>query len=211
MYVPSYEALVVAPPTLYRQGLVGTLREVWPNLGITLATDCATVPRLLYQRAYAVVILDAELLTCLANRYLSQLRTIRSNQPLLLFTGGRLPPALRQYLVQAGPWLSWLPRHVAPAAVVAGLTPYLSGQGRPADTPPVSLARHPRPATAFSRRELEVLRLVVDDHCNQEIADQLCLSVRTVESHRRALLHKTGAKTLVGLVVQALREGWVGV
>jgi DNA-binding NarL/FixJ family response regulator len=35
--------------------------------------------------------------------------------------------------------------------------------------------------------------------------------VRTVESHRRALLQKTGAKTLVGLVVQAVREGWVAV
>jgi DNA-binding NarL/FixJ family response regulator len=58
---------------------------------------------------------------------------------------------------------------------------------------------------------LDVLRLVVADCCNQEIADRLFLSVRTVESHRRALLQKAGAKTLVGLVVQAMREGWVAV
>jgi DNA-binding NarL/FixJ family response regulator len=67
------------------------------------------------------------------------------------------------------------------------------------------------PATPLSRRELDVLHLVVADHCNQEIADRLFVSVRTVESHRRALLQKTGAKTLVGLVVQAVREGWVTV
>ena len=211
MYVPSHdEVLVVAPPTLYRRGLIGTMREGWPGVGITLATDCAAVPQLLYRRPFTVVILDAELLDCLADHYLSQLRAIRSNQALLLFTGARLPPALRQYLAQAGPWLSWLPRHVAPAAVVASLMPYLSGRVPTADTPSTP-SRLAGPATAFSRRELEVLRLVVADHCNQEIADQLCLSVRTVESHRRALLQKTGAKTLVGLVVQAVREGWVGV
>ena len=208
MYVPSHEVLLVAPPTLYRQGLEGMLRGAWPGIGITLATDSRCVPQLLYQRPFAVVILDAELLDCLPDLYLSQLRAIRSTQPLLLFTGPRLAPALRRYLAQAGPWLAWLPRHVVPAAVVAVLSPYLVGANS------LQAAGRPSaggPATAFSRRELEVLRLVVQDHCNQEIADQLCLSVRTVESHRRALLQKTGARTLVGLVVQAMREGWVGV
>ena len=42
-----------------------------------------------------------------------------------------------------------------------------------------------------------MLRLVVADHCNQEIANSLCLSTRTVESHRRTLLHKAGTRTLV--------------
>jgi DNA-binding NarL/FixJ family response regulator len=63
--------------------------------------------------------------------------------------------------------------------------------------------------TRFSPRELEVLRLVVDDRCNREIADSLYLSVRTIESHRRALLQKSGTRTLVGLVAWALREGMV--
>ena len=61
----------------------------------------------------------------------------------------------------------------------------------------------------FSARELEVLRLVVADHCNEEIANNLFISVRTVETHRRNLLQKAGARTLVGLVARAVREGWV--
>ncbi|RSK31117.1 response regulator transcription factor [Hymenobacter metallilatus] len=206
MYVPSHEVLLLAPPTLYRQGLEGMLREAWPGIHITLATDSQCGPQLLYHRPFAVVILDAELLDGLPDLYLSQLRAIRSTQPLLLFTGPRLTPALRRYLQQAGPWLSWLPRHVVPASVVEVLSPYLSGVSSPKIAGKVPTGG---PATAFSRRELEVLRLVVQDYCNQEIADQLYLSVRTVESHRRALLQKTGARTLVGLVVQAVREGWV--
>jgi DNA-binding NarL/FixJ family response regulator len=54
-----------------------------------------------------------------------------------------------------------------------------------------------------------VLHLVVADYCNQEIANRLCVSVRTVESHRRMLLQKAGANTSVGLAVRAVREGWV--
>ncbi|MCA8832369.1 helix-turn-helix transcriptional regulator [Hymenobacter pini] len=208
MYVPLHEVLLVAPPTLYRQGVEAILRATWPGLGILLLTDSRCVPQLLYQRPFAVVILDSELLDGLPDLYLSQLRAIRSNQPLLLFTGPRPTPDLRRYLAQAGPWLTWLPRHVAPAAVVAGLRPYLAGTICPEAAGRRAASN---PATAFSRRELEVLRLVVQDYCNQEIAEQLCLSVRTVESHRRALLQKAGARTLVGLVVQAMREGWVGV
>jgi DNA-binding NarL/FixJ family response regulator len=63
--------------------------------------------------------------------------------------------------------------------------------------------------TRISRRELEVLHLVANDHCNQEIADHLFVSVRTVESHRRALLQKSGTRTLAGLVAWALRAGMV--
>ena len=66
------------------------------------------------------------------------------------------------------------------------------------------------PATEFSARELEVLRLVVADYSNLEIADRLFVNVRTVETHRRNLLQKAGTRTMVGLAVLAVREGWVG-
>jgi DNA-binding NarL/FixJ family response regulator len=55
-------------------------------------------------------------------------------------------------------------------------------------------------------RELEVLKLIVNECTNQEIADQLYVSVRTVDSHRRNLLQKTGAKNTAGLVKYALKR-----
>lgn len=55
-------------------------------------------------------------------------------------------------------------------------------------------------------RELEVLKLIVNEFTNQEIADQLYVSVRTVDSHRRNLLQKTGAKNTAGLVKFALNN-----
>jgi DNA-binding NarL/FixJ family response regulator len=46
-----------------------------------------------------------------------------------------------------------------------------------------------------TRREAEVLRLVADGCSNQEIADRLFLSVRTVEKHVESLLRKTSSRS----------------
>ncbi len=55
-------------------------------------------------------------------------------------------------------------------------------------------------------REKEVLHLICKEKSNTEIANQLFISVRTVESHKRNLLEKTGCKNVAGLVVYALEK-----
>jgi len=52
----------------------------------------------------------------------------------------------------------------------------------------------------LTAREMEVLELIVREHSNQEIADKLSISVRTVDAHRRNLLEKTGVRNTAGLV-----------
>jgi DNA-binding NarL/FixJ family response regulator len=54
-------------------------------------------------------------------------------------------------------------------------------------------------------REREVLRLICKEYTNNEMADTLNISVRTVEGHRNNLLAKTGCKNTAGLVVFAIR------
>lgn len=56
----------------------------------------------------------------------------------------------------------------------------------------------------LSKREVEVLQLICSEYTNQEIADKLFLSKRTVESHRQRLLDKIGTKNTVGLAVYAI-------
>jgi DNA-binding CsgD family transcriptional regulator len=55
----------------------------------------------------------------------------------------------------------------------------------------------------ISRREADVLALVVDGCSNREIADRLYLSVRTVEKHVESLLRKTATKTRTQLAREA--------
>lgn len=56
----------------------------------------------------------------------------------------------------------------------------------------------------ISNREIDVVKLICQEKTNQEIADILFLSPRTVESHRQRILDKIGAKNTVGIVIYAI-------
>lgn len=55
-------------------------------------------------------------------------------------------------------------------------------------------------------REKEILQLIVREYSNQEVADDLSISIRTVEAHKRNIIGKTGCKNTAGLVVYALKN-----
>jgi two-component system response regulator NreC len=59
----------------------------------------------------------------------------------------------------------------------------------------------------LSEREHEILRLLALGHTNQEIASQLYLSVRTVETHRAHIMQKLRISTRAELVRYALERG----
>lgn len=56
-------------------------------------------------------------------------------------------------------------------------------------------------------REMEVLKLIAEEKNNQEIAESLFISIRTVNSHRRNILSKLEVKNTAGLVRYAIRQG----
>jgi DNA-binding NarL/FixJ family response regulator len=61
----------------------------------------------------------------------------------------------------------------------------------------------------LTRREKEVLQLIIDEFTTQEIADKLSISPKTVETHRLNLLLKLEAKNTAGLVKIALQKNLV--
>lgn len=63
------------------------------------------------------------------------------------------------------------------------------------------------PFPSISRREKEVLELILKEHTTQQIADKLFISFGTVETHRRNMLIKLGAKNTAGLVRIAIEYG----
>lgn len=67
-------------------------------------------------------------------------------------------------------------------------------------------SNHQKPYT-LTKREDEVLQLIVKGATTQEIGDQLSISMRTAETHRLALIKKLYAKNTAELVAIALRLG----
>ena len=61
----------------------------------------------------------------------------------------------------------------------------------------------------ISRRETEVLGLIMKEFTTQEIADQLFISLKTVESHRSNLLAKLNARNTAGLVRIAMENNLI--
>jgi DNA-binding NarL/FixJ family response regulator len=61
----------------------------------------------------------------------------------------------------------------------------------------------------LSKRELEVLALIAEGYTNQEIAEKLFTSKRTVEGHRQNLIDKTGARNTAALIRFAIVNGLI--
>lgn len=62
-------------------------------------------------------------------------------------------------------------------------------------------------AEHLSSREREVLQLIAEGHATKTIAMHLCLSAKTVESHRARLMRKLGIHNIADLTKFAIREG----
>jgi len=67
----------------------------------------------------------------------------------------------------------------------------------------------PAATTLITRREKEILQMIAAENTNQEIADQLHLSIYTVINHRNNLLAKLNVKNTAGLVKIAMQEGLI--
>jgi DNA-binding NarL/FixJ family response regulator len=72
------------------------------------------------------------------------------------------------------------------------------------------LAGDTNPLSQLTARERQVLIGVAGGRTNKEIAHELGISHRTVESHRESLMRKLGVYTVAGLTKIALEEGLVG-
>src|SRR5262249_15670434 len=72
----------------------------------------------------------------------------------------------------------------------------------------VTSSREPSGAD-LSEREKEVLSLLAWDYSNKEIADQLKLSIKTIETYKARVSEKLQLRSRTELVRYALRQGWL--
>jgi len=61
----------------------------------------------------------------------------------------------------------------------------------------------------LTTREREILQLIAKEYSNEQIAQKLFISERTVETHRRNIFTKTKMKSIVGLIKYAFKEGLI--
>ena len=64
---------------------------------------------------------------------------------------------------------------------------------------------------ALTDRETEVLSLIAQGKINKEIADQLCIGLTTVITHRKNIQEKLGLKSVSALTIYAVTHGYVDI
>ncbi|WP_298220568.1 response regulator transcription factor [Flavobacterium sp.] len=64
-------------------------------------------------------------------------------------------------------------------------------------------------SVSLSKRELEIIVMASKELSSAEIADKLCINIRTVETHRKRIMEKTKAKNFIGVVLFALKHQYI--
>ncbi|HRN46581.1 MAG TPA: response regulator transcription factor [Niabella sp.] len=64
-------------------------------------------------------------------------------------------------------------------------------------------------SNTLTPHELEILKLIVQEFSREQIADKLCISIRTVDNHRIKILEKTGCSNTIALVKYAINNNLV--
>lgn len=61
----------------------------------------------------------------------------------------------------------------------------------------------------LTKREQQILELIANELTTEQIAQNLHISIPTVESHRRNMFRKLGVQSVVGLIREALKNNWI--
>ena len=75
--------------------------------------------------------------------------------------------------------------------------------------PPMMTEEQPR--QLLSRREIEVMSLIVQGYINKEVAEQLHIGLSTVITHRKNIMEKLGLKSVSALTIYAVTHGYVDI
>jgi len=75
--------------------------------------------------------------------------------------------------------------------------------------PEKEMSMAPAPLDELTERELEVLKMAAKGMSNREIAQELTISVRTVQTHLTNIFNKMGVGSRTEAVVVALRKNWI--
>jgi two-component system, NarL family, response regulator NreC len=188
------------------------LLEAHPDLTVLdEAGDIAGTEQRLAAHRPRVLVLDVDLPDGSSLPAIPRLREISPHTGIVILTM-HTDPRLAREAMRAGV-RAFVVKDSAEAELVeairaaAGGRTYLTPElgARLAASAPDDESR-PRPDD-LSARELEVLELLALGHTNGEIAAQLYLSVRTVESHRAHIQQKTGRSSRAELVAYAREHG----
>lgn len=181
--------LIVEPSDIVVEGL----RSILDGDGVSVLAPMSG-PAMLRERIPVlcpdVLLLNPTLLGASAAAFVGELQSLRPQMPVAALVYEYVQPDVLQ-LFSAVVDIR-MPRNK--------VAPLLHSLVAEADAP----ASDTLESYELSSRELDVLVLVAQGLSSKEIADRLCISVHTVNTHRKNITRKTGIRSVAGLAVYAM-------
>jgi len=201
----TVKILIVDDHVLSREGIGSMLRdqtEFTPVL--SEAENGAEAIHLLSQTKYDLVLLDLQMPKIDGCATLTTLRENGDTTPIIVLSF-HCDDLIMQRIMHAGA-NGFLSKGVSCEELIKGVTQVLSGAshflGLDAGNSLELKIDH-----TLTKRELQILKLIAEDLSNSEIAEALCISIRTIEGHKKNLTDKLMVKGSVGLTKYALKHG----
>lgn len=186
---------------------IKTLLGSEPDLEVVAeAGDARMAMQLLSYVQVDVLITDFSLPDVQHTSFIKEVRTRFNNLPILVLSMHDEPEIIKDVL--ACGVQGYVMKSNSREELVKAIRHVMLGQQYV--SPDVSLklleASQKVNSSSLTEREIEIVKLIAKECSNKQIADQLFISERTVESHRKNIFRKAGAHSVVGVMKYALEH-----
>lgn len=204
--VKKVKILIVDDHVLSRQGLKIMLleqEEITPI--IVEAENGAEAINLISKFKFDLVLLDLQMPKIDGFSALNTLRKKGNKTPIIIFSF-HADELIIQRLENAEA-NGFLSKGMSPEELMQGISSVLKGESYFLGISKKVKAENFGPTIDLTKREWQILKLIAEESTNTEIAETLCISIRTVEGHKKNLTEKLDVKGSVGLTKYALKYG----
>jgi DNA-binding NarL/FixJ family response regulator len=199
------ESLSILIDTMDGIEVVGTAHNGWEILEFLESSDAD------------IVLVDLHMPRMNGIETTIRLREKASKVKVILLTMSEEPAVIKEALVAGVD--GYVMKRIEKKELELALKTVANGQKYFSETVVMRLAQLPNSNTANGKdniaesvsltpREIEVMRLVIQDLSNAEIAARIFIEITTVETHRRNLMKKVGVNSALGLMRWAMKNGF---
>lgn len=209
MSAAQAKIVIVDDHPLIIQGLSAMLLEHGQFVVTASFTRGLELMSYLQEHTVDVVILDISLPDCSGMDICREIKMVAPQTRVIALTNHNERSLIMQMLQNGAS--GYLLKNASSEELLGGITQVLDGQlsfSKAIEeiiTQPAAYERDPMPK--LTRRELEVLKLIAAGETSLVIADQLCVSPLTIETHRRNLLQKFRVRNVAELIKIAYQLG----
>lgn len=206
----AIQILIVDDHNMLLEGLQNFVGREFPEANILLASDYKGIIKVITRRDVSVLLLDIFLGKEDSRTFMSKLISLRPALKIVVVSSLEDEQVISAILQNGA--MGFVGKSSSTAYIADAIRAVMKGEKYVDPAIEERLVRSKKssdcPQIILTRREKEVLKETLDGKRIREIADELCISIKTVENHRSNLFAKFNVENSTGLVKKALLLGY---